>query len=1244
MSWQVTANDIKNWSNTHSREAQGLLPLLIKKLILATVNPSYINFPSGDSVLTGGWDGILEVSKGNIFVPDGKSYWEFGTNKSTHQKANNDYDKRTQQEANNTIHYCFATTQTWSKKTEFEKEKNAQSRWKSVRGINADDLETWLEIAPAVHRWFAKLIGKRPDNAIDIDEAFEQWSNQTQIRLSPKLVTLSREEEQRNLIQSLNGNASKIIIISQSEEESFAFILATLKDEDLHKNRVLIVKSQNEWDTLIQSQESLILIYQSFTPNNIGQAINNSHFVIEAQENLSIKDEAHESINLSKVSKEQKSLVLEEMGIDREKTEKILNDTKGFLHAIKQHPSLKPLEKSLPSWVDNYNMDVLISILFINSWKQTNKYDIKLFEALSNSSYEIFEQELHKLRQEKETPIRLVGDVWQVISKINLFDLIAKNITLSHIQKLLDVSLEVFSEIDPTFEVVPKDRWMAYDKQLNYSGLLRESLADSLVLLSVFGEKKITNIDINRYISNTLDTLYNKNLHLKSWYSYGSQLSILTEANPNSFLNAFEKALKDKETQIDKLFESSDDIFGSCNHCNLLWALERISWNSDYTPRVVLILAQLSHFEIQSNLSNKPFNSLKDIFLGWINYSSLTYQEKIQILEYILLKKEPQITWNLLLELLPNNHSMSSGIARPKYNTWDEKLPKQILEIDFHNYNSEINRLLFENIDNEAERWRELLANIDKFNETYYFQIINTFCSLNKSIFTEKERLNFTDILRDKIHNYRKYDNSPNWALSSEWIDQLERTFYFIKPNSVVYQYKYLFDDWEPNILYPTPYVQGESSYKDDEQNFTTLRKEALETIIKQKELQGLQDLIHIVKLAHFIPFAFSELKIHKFDAEIFTWLKEEEKLQSFALNYIQILYINGKTTLNSQFLESYTDMQKAKILLSLPFESKIFEFLKQQNRTIQEYYWKNNNRYFFHDDKDLHYCEWIVTQLSIYKRPMKAIDFFASFLITKKQNIPIDFDLNLLYEILIQTATEDNGEKLKHYDIVEVLEYYQKYSSDKNKKIYLESLYAGFDEFEAITIESEIIENPKFFVDLVTYIYKPKHSQREDEGLTQEQLTNRAEVVWKLLRKISLFAEHIKSKSLDSSYLKEWISKAQYLLKEADRESIGNNEIAQALAKSPIGDDEVWPHEVIREVLEEFADEKIGNDFLIGKQNLRGVHWINSENEYKIARQYLEDAEKIKFFYPKTSNLLKELSKRYQEDGKRYELEDELK
>ncbi|WMN57806.1 hypothetical protein NI390_16045 [Vibrio fluvialis] len=84
--WYVSANDIKNWTETNKRRAEEVLPLLVKKLILASCKIKTIDFPSCDNVAIGGWDGILDVEEGNDFIPSGKSGWEFGTNSAVKKR------------------------------------------------------------------------------------------------------------------------------------------------------------------------------------------------------------------------------------------------------------------------------------------------------------------------------------------------------------------------------------------------------------------------------------------------------------------------------------------------------------------------------------------------------------------------------------------------------------------------------------------------------------------------------------------------------------------------------------------------------------------------------------------------------------------------------------------------------------------------------------------------------------------------------------------------------------------------------------------------------------------------------------------------------------------------------------------------------------------------------------------------------------------------------------------------------
>lgn len=96
MPWLFDANHLEHWAD--DRSAQDFLPRLVRQLIHGlTDSLQRIVFPAGSSVQLGGWDGIVESSQGNEFVPPGVSGWELSTQKKGKKgKADDDYEKRSE--------------------------------------------------------------------------------------------------------------------------------------------------------------------------------------------------------------------------------------------------------------------------------------------------------------------------------------------------------------------------------------------------------------------------------------------------------------------------------------------------------------------------------------------------------------------------------------------------------------------------------------------------------------------------------------------------------------------------------------------------------------------------------------------------------------------------------------------------------------------------------------------------------------------------------------------------------------------------------------------------------------------------------------------------------------------------------------------------------------------------------------------------------------------------------------------
>ena len=64
--------------------------------------------------------------------------------------------------------FVFATPRRWTGKRGWIRERRKEGSWSNVRAFDADDLVAWLEQAPEVSIWFARLIGKLPASTEDI--------------------------------------------------------------------------------------------------------------------------------------------------------------------------------------------------------------------------------------------------------------------------------------------------------------------------------------------------------------------------------------------------------------------------------------------------------------------------------------------------------------------------------------------------------------------------------------------------------------------------------------------------------------------------------------------------------------------------------------------------------------------------------------------------------------------------------------------------------------------------------------------------------------------------------------------------------------------------------------------------------------------------------------------------------------------------------------------------------------------
>ena len=146
----IDATRLDDWFTSTRRDAQELLPDLIRRLITATIPIDallQLRIPVGDQIGTPGYDGQVQTVSIHPHVPMGQSVWEMGVG-DPKKKADEDYTKRIRNprgvDLEDTV-FVFVTPHQWNGKDDWSAQKKSEGMWKDIKVLDVSDLECWLD-------------------------------------------------------------------------------------------------------------------------------------------------------------------------------------------------------------------------------------------------------------------------------------------------------------------------------------------------------------------------------------------------------------------------------------------------------------------------------------------------------------------------------------------------------------------------------------------------------------------------------------------------------------------------------------------------------------------------------------------------------------------------------------------------------------------------------------------------------------------------------------------------------------------------------------------------------------------------------------------------------------------------------------------------------------------------------------------------------------------------------------------
>jgi hypothetical protein len=1223
--------------------AQSEFPRLVRRLILETGEDVVgLDFPAGEGVSVGDWDGSVRSGSDTPFIPAGLSVWELSVNKKSSQKADADYAKRTATPdgtPTSEATYVAAILRPWTKQAEWAKEKASDGRWGSVRTIGVDKIEAWLESAPVTSAWLAELLGLAPFGMRAVDAWWRQWAGSTSPAMPPGLLLAGREKVAEALRERLAGSVGVTTISAASVEEVEAFIasfaVSLVADAGGTLARFAFVDQVATWRALEGTEHPLVLVPRGEEVRKEAAGGSRHHVLVPLPSSADVDHE------LPPIDPEDAREALTEAGIsDEGRSRELAYLARRTVLALRRSLAVAPGLHS-PHWAQPPADRMTRAALLAGRWNEGVPGDSAVVSELAALTGEDLREALEKLAAAEDPLVVRLGRSWALTSSYDAWLQLAGRLRDQDLARLEKAVRSVLLETDPALTLPPGERWKAglEGKTSAYSRALRDGLADSILLLAINGEKAVEGRggDCASYLVHLLGEEANKDETGALWSSLAPQLPQLAEAAPDAFLEAVRAGLVGEAPVIAALFadpKSESALFTAGSpHTHLLWALETVAWSEEHFGAAVVVLARLAEIDPGGSLSNRPTTSLARIFCPWYPDNSVDNARRIAVID-TLRERHPTVAWGLMLSMLPESHAIHMPAAEPTYRNWVPPR-REVGGAEYFELVGAIAERLAEDAGAEAPRWAKLIekgANLPPGAR----EMIRKGIVARGDDFDAAERADLWEELRAFVARHREYAHA-DWALPASEIEEYEALLGKLSPSTAAERLRFLFEEYHPGLT-----GAGLENLGDFETGLQERRAAAATEIEAEGGLEALLELARASKQPGTVGRAIAAGSQGRHDVAMMKLLASEEATdRTIAGTYFEKRLLQDGWEVLSK--EPREPVLTARILLCSPEREEAWGIASSRGAEVERAYWSEFAPYGL--GGDFAQLGFAATKLLGVGRPAAALRLIGLYLrkdLDAAELVPLVADaLDALLAPVAEDEDEARLEGFDAYDFGQLFEFLEEHREvlgiqrlGRLEWAYLGAL--GLDP-SAPTLYEALAEDPAFFVGVVSAIYKP-HSAEAAEP--DEAARRAAENGFHLLSAWDRVPGEADDGAIEEEALRTWAEKAREILAAADRLQVGEGQIGAILAYAHPDGDGTWPPEPVRNVLEYLDSRAVERGMATAKYNSRGVVSksidAGGEAEHELAEGFERQAKAFRDRWPRSAAVLGELAVSYRRDARR--------
>ncbi len=874
---------------------------------------------------------------------------------------------------------------------------------------------------------------------------------------------------------------------------------------------------------------------------------------------------------------------------------------------------------------DIKNTDALVKFALIGSWNEVNINDKKKVEDLFHKEYSAIKNEIYLIQNVDKTLISKDVSVWICNKSDEIKKIILDFLSEDELAEIKPIFISTLSEINPQFNLPKENRYLGLFSQTENlsSKNLKDNLVGTLIFLWYYRESfsNICSSKIQSFINNIFnEVLVGKDW--KVWASLNEYIPDFAEIAPETYLRLLQIQITEYKSEICALFDNEGDgIFSGTLLSGILWGLEKLSFYEEYFSSSVNLLALLHQYDKGGKFTNRPFNSLHELFLPWIKQTQAKNETRITVLRNII-SNFPELGNKLLIDILQWRNTFSNPIALPVYDDNVASFDRNTSESDYKKIVEDYSNILIERISKEEISISEIIDNLDSFYSTTssriteYFEKNNVFDRLDEG---QKYKTWYSLKLIIRKH---KYFNKSKWAFPTEIILKLEKFADLCEPTDVLKKYKILFSEWS-NKLYDKEYGDD---YSKKEKAVLDKRISAFREIISVHGIKVIYTYIDSDLMARNIAmtmsYMLSEMDINNLFPEIFS--SKDENIKNFYGYFLR--FADNEKLLEIIDRTKWNEKSRLELFTHLNFEKQNWELAKKELKRPTDY-WKLINHLPLQSETDL--TDAIIKIMDAKRYDYALLCFFAQLYNKREIND------ELLLDALIK-----NDKMIDVYDLHELIKYCQKkeLNHEKMKLIewkYLTSIHDDSD-IRPLNLFWELQLNPDFFIEVLSLAFKEEGDKAEK--VLSETEKNNSINAYNLLHKWKTLPG-LKDNILEEEYLKKWVTEVQEKAENVNRLSIANLIIGHVLFYSPADSSGLWINKTIASVLNKIENFRMRDGFHTEAVNSRGVYSVDftGKSDLEIANGWKIKAEALKENgYYELSTTIKDLYNMYINESER--------